>query len=522
MIKRASILVLSLFLFACGGDKNSTGSNSTDPNNNSNANDGFDELRQVARAQLEASIAPALSIAIYQAGEIVFAEAYGEKIYGEGQSVDSNTLFQLGSTTKMFTALALLQQIDQGHFNLDDSLLEAMPQLQLAELERPLWQQISLHDLMSHQGGLAEFNRFNHDDETLLDFSRDTYPALYGPMNPAGRFFNYSNSHWTYIGALLEQSLNADFAELMQTQVFEPLEMPRTTVKREQVLRDGNYALGAGNIYQGSEIRAGRAQSLDEVPGSPLGIPAGEFTWSTPSEMLKMAEFLLYGDSNILTDDLRQQMTSAQVGLDIGLPMSYGYGLFISEGFSDQQQWYATPLWDHGGNTYAYTSMFWLLPEQQIAVSILSSGAQTDFTATMMAALRAVTDLPAPTEVPVEPVASDLFEKHAGRYVGDIGVVDVSLVDGNLLVDIPAYNQQGLVYDKQLQPLAASYFRLKVGNENIDITFIGAEDGPASEYIRHREFVLIRDDAASVEFEPSASLQQHLHELTKSEPTTSL
>lgn len=417
---------------------------------------------------------------------------------GGKEPVDKDTLFQLGSTTKMFTALALLRQVDSGKMALTDAVPSVLPEMLIADDQQENWQKMTVHDLLSHQAGLAEFDGSLHENNRLLSFTKDSYPMLYGPMNPPGLFFNYSNSHWSYLGALLEQDLGASFESLIKEQAFLPLTMPRTTVSRSELLNDGNYALGSGVIIEGDELVYGSANNLNHIPSSELGIPAGQFTWSTPSEVLKMAEFLLFGNQDILSESLRQEMISPQIGLDIGLPISYGYGLFISDGFNDSEgNWYATPRLDHGGNTPAYSSMFWLLPEENVAVSILSSGAQTDFTATMMAALRSVIQLPPAQQVPVDAVDTSLYENHVGRYTGIFGPVEVSLSEGDLYVSIPDYDKQGITYQSRLVPLAASYFRI-VFNEgrdkNYDVTFIPEVEGGESSYIRHREFVLLREE----------------------------
>ena len=100
MKKSIAILLLVVGLSGCGGSS----SNNSTPNPNPSAPD-FGTLREAIQDNLANNNAAAVSLAIYKDGESVFAEAFGEKVKGEGEPVTPNTLFQLGSTTKMFTFL---------------------------------------------------------------------------------------------------------------------------------------------------------------------------------------------------------------------------------------------------------------------------------------------------------------------------------------------------------------------------------------------------------------------------------
>ncbi len=484
---------LSFLLFACGGDDNDNGS-ASDAAQNVELNDDFEGVRSAAKSQLSRSIAPAVSIGIYKDGEIVFAEAFGKIAKGENTDVNKETLFQMGSTTKMFTVLATLRQIENETLSIDESIVDAFPTIQLEEEDFADWQEINLHHLMSHQSGLVDLVTWDRDTDNLQEFAQDSFPALYGQMNPAGRFWNYSNSNWSYLGAILEYQLDDFFPNIIEDEVFQPLEMSRSTVRKADVLNDGNYALGTGFVRDEGGISEGSAVSLDDVNESIFGTPAGANTWSTPSEMLKMAEFLLNGNSNILSENLREEMIFPQVDLQAGLPMSYGYGIFVNEGFVIDEEWYPIEVWEHGGNTLAYTSMFWILPEDNIAVVILSSGRTTDFSSVMLEAIKSVTTLPQPQPLPAEPIAYDLFPNHVGEYFGNFGKLEVELDDGELKINLPSLNEEGISYNRTLIPKSGSVFTARIDGSDFDVTFLPEIEGDESIYIRHREFVAIREE----------------------------
>lgn len=481
--------IIIICLAACGG------SSSSQPDEGI-VDDGFESLRSKAQQQLAGSIAPAVSIAIYKDGEIVFAEAFGTKQNGGSEAVDSDSLFQLGSTTKMFTALAILQLVENNNLALDSWLLELLPEMEISQDKIEGWQEINIQHLLTHQGGFEDFVDWENDSIDLLSFALSNYPREFDQMNPAGQFWNYSNPNWSYLGAVIQQQSAMPYDDAMKQNVFSPLGMFRTTMKKAEVFNDGNYVLGSGVILSGGNSINGSADSLDNIHQSLFSIPAGSYTWSTPSEVLKMADFLINGNNEILSDELQQEMTLAQVDLKIDVPFDYGYGLGLSDGFENGSNWYPVKRWSHGGNSLAYSSMFWVLPEENIAVSILSSGRNTDFSETMMAALRSVMTLPEVTAIPTRPVETELFNNHVGRYVNDFDVVNITLENNQLRIDISSLNEDGSIYEPILRPIGGSLFRSIVGIDEVDLTFLPEVDGGNSTYIRNREFVLIRNENA--------------------------
>jgi len=493
--------VITISLTACGGSDSSN----PDPV----VDDGFESLRSKAQQQLADSLAPAVSIAIYKDGEIVFAEAFGTKQDGGSGSVDSNSLFQLGSTTKMFTALASLQLVENNYFALDSRLLELLPEIEISQDKTEGWQEINIQHLLTHQGGLEDFVDWENDSIDLLSFALSNYPNEFDQMNPAGLFWNYSNPNWSYLGAVIQQQSAMPYDDAMKQNVFSPLGMSRTTMKKAEVFNDGNYALGSGVILSNGNSIDGSADSLDNIHQSLFSMPAGSYTWSTPSEMLKMADFLINGNNDILSDELQQEMTLAQVDLKIDVPLDYGYGLWLSDGFENDTNWYPVKRWSHGGNSLAYSSMFWVLSEENIAVSILSSGRNTDFSETMMAALRSVMTLPVTTAIPTRPVETELFNNHVGRYEDDEDIVDITLENNQVRIDISSLNDEGRNYNPVLQPLGGSVFRLTIGIDEHALTFFPEFDGGSSTYIREREFVLIRNDnAQKAELQKTSKIRQ--------------
>jgi hypothetical protein len=124
--------------------------------------------------------------------------------------------------------------------------------------------------------------------------------------------------------------------------------------------------------------------------------------------------------------------------------------------------------------------MFWVLPEENIAVSILSSGTDTDFNETMITAFRSVMTLPVATVIPTKPIETELFNDHVGRYEDEFDVVEITLENNQVRIDISSLNESGTNYAPVLLPIGGSVFRFTEGINKHYLTFIPEIDGGSS------------------------------------------
>lgn len=488
MKKLVCIAALTFGLAACGGSKSSNNTQPEPPAPPAQP-DRFVSLRTAIEQNLADNNAAAVSVGIYENGNIVFAEAFGETVRGNGVAPTANTLFQMGSTTKMFTGLATLQLVEQGVLTIDDTLVTTLPGMPYPAEDALSWEGVNIQHLLTHQSGFLDAYPDSTSTAPLVEYMVGEFPQQNTQMNPPGRFHNYSNPNWSYLGAIVERLSQQPYADYMKQQVFTPLDMARTTMTRSEVIADGDFAIG----YQESDT-SGYINNVNQIEPSLTGLPAGSETWSTPTEVLKMAEFLLNGDSDVLPDQLRTEITKSQVSAEFaGLPMGYGYGIFVDDGFMYNDQWVAEKVWQHGGNTLAFTHIFWILPEKNIAVSIMSSGAYNDFLPSMVAALNAVTDLPAAQATPYAPSNPSEYGKHEGVYNYDLFTMIVSQEGNNLTISIPEMDAINTPYERELFPIGGDTFFSEIDGQGNVLTFLPEGDSDESVYIRSRAAVGIKE-----------------------------
>jgi len=328
---------------------------------------------------------------------------------------------------------------------------------------------------------------------------QNVFPGTNQLMAPPGRFYNYSNPNWSYLGAIIEYAAQTNYSDWVEQQVFDALGMHRTGFGVSTASQDGNYALG---VFDDGTAQTSLTNQITEPEAfrESAYTPSGSQTWSTPTEMIEMAKFLMHGNTDVLSEDQRHAMTAKQIDMDFsgalanttGLADHYGYGIFVSDGFLLNDEWYAERIWDHGGNTRTHTSMFWILPDHDIAVAILSSGGFDNFSDTMLEILKALEITPSPGEEPEVSIDATRYAEHTGTYILDGLEITVELQDDVLAIDIPDASFVGIEYEPELIPFAGATFLASIDGDLVDLTFLPEQEGGESVYVRNRGFVAVK------------------------------
>ena len=182
----------------------------------------FDEA---VRAEMRATRAPGVAVAVVQGGRILFAKGYGVESMEEARPITPTTLFRIGSVTKAFTGLTAALMAQDGKVRLDAPIAGYTPGVSVSIGQR------TLHDLLTHTGGfIAEAAGDGpHDDGALGARVR-----AWGDEHlfaERGDVYSYSGPGYWLAGYALEQASGAWYADLVQRRVLAPLDMTRSTFR---------------------------------------------------------------------------------------------------------------------------------------------------------------------------------------------------------------------------------------------------------------------------------------------------
>lgn len=510
-MKKIFLLFTLAFFFISCGESSKTNDDEQSSDNDNVATDSDDETNDddtypesyfetfvnTLQADLNKSDALGVSAAIMKGGKIIFARAYGFKDAEGKVSLTPETLMQIGSTTKQMTTTALLQKVEEGKAELENSLAEIIPDLEF-KLDETWNEQIKLHHLISHQGAFYDYTPWDEmpSDDMLEAVTYGTFAKSYFLMAPPGSFYNYSNPNFSMTGFVTEKLDTRFWPDIMVEDVYRPLGMDRTYLRKTEVIKDGDYSDSFGLDFNDAQSGKQVSLTIDQIADSAFTRPAG-LAWTTPTQMMTWADFIMNGNEDVLSDKYRKMITTPQVDtLYADGTMHYGYGMFVETGYMDKNgNWYEIPVWEHGGATISFSNTLYILPEQDFAIAICSSGYGTDFTKSLDVALTTMAELPEPSDnAPAYEIDPEKFDDHVGTYNDqyNVGIMEVTREGNKLMVNAPTIEEYGYEVGPELVAVSSDIFLIYLNGEPLDITFV-KKDGKST-FMRNRVFVATRTE----------------------------
>ncbi len=260
-------------------------------------------------AELAASAAPGLAYARIEEGEVA-ARGFGEQVEGSGESVTADTLFPIGSVTKSFTALAIMQLAEAEKLALDDPISAHITTF----ADGPA-SEVTLRQLLNHTSGYSTVQGNSHHGEAeasqleLIEYVEQL--ALIAPARTPGAGWEYSNANYQILGAVIEQASGESYADYIEQHIFEPLGMADSVV-----------VIGANppSVVTGHRPWFGGVRASAGGEGDRINAPAGGIAASARDMGLYLTMWIS-GEDDILSAKAKASM------LEPSGPASPLYGL---------------------------------------------------------------------------------------------------------------------------------------------------------------------------------------------------
>ncbi len=455
--------------------------------------------------------APGLGVAVWQDGQLVWSSGLGSRHPERDEAFTGSTLFRIGSVTKMLTATALLQQMQAGLAD-PETLLADLVEVETISPDE--YTKLSLHQLLSHQSGFYDHTPLegSSKDEKLASYTHGTWARSFSwQMVEPGAFWNYSNPNFALAGLATELLDGRFYRQILSEDVFTPLGMDRTLFLPEEVLADGDYALGDAYDWTGetSDRRVADADSYDNAWSRPAG-----FAWASPEELARFGGFLLEGEPEVLDAEHLGLLTEPHVRFQYAaeeVDGRYGYGVMSLLGLETSEGWVAEPVYWHNGAIPGYSADLYAFPDRGVAVAILGNtdGAYVS-TDALLDGLSDAIGFPAAEPMPEPAIAEDL-SVYAGSYYDryNIGSVSIAYDQGRLLIECPTLENYGYVCGDELVPYDEDLFLLDLSGQWIAVSLLAGPDHE-SQYLRHRAFVAHRVETEARALAPRPHLERLL------------
>jgi len=410
--------------------------------------DGYQEiagrLSEFIRSEIKAKNIPAFSISLVEGDRVVWAQGFGTASAAGNVPATADSLYRVGSVSKLFTDMAVMQLVEQGKVDLDADVKTALPTFAVTN---PFESRITLRRVMSHRAGLVREppigNYFDPEEPTQLTTTESLNRTSL--VYPPGTRTKYSNAGIGLAGAVVETISGTSFEEQIQSALLKPLGMQSSSFLRSRV-DPARIAEAFMWSHDGQRFPA---------PTWDLGTLGAGNLYSSVNDLSRFLIAVLGGGqiegSRVLSADLLKQMLTPQ---EAGPDGRADYGIGFSLGKLDGHDTFG-----HGGAVYGYATQVKGIASEKVAVAAVASldcangfsSRVADYALRLLLAKRQGKELPkieATTPVPLE-MAAGL----AGRYekAGEIAelqsregklflregfrLVELKLLDESLVVD---------------------------------------------------------------------------------------
>lgn len=317
----------------------------------------WDRLGDFVRSRMRESGTPGLSLAVTSRERLLHVGTFGYANVDAKTAVTPDTLFEIGSISKSFTSVALLQLRDEGRFDPRAPITTYLPWFAIKSKYAP----VTGHHLMSHTAGFPR-DRDDVPSSKYQAFGVRDRETGYEP----GVHFAYSNVGYQVLGYALEAAARDAYPNIIEQRILKPLGMHATAAQFTHETRP-RIAVGYDRMY---DDRPGHP-SHPLVPATWLEYAAGDGSIvSTPADMAAYARMLLNrgkgpAGARILSEESFALLTQRAVAS--GDASWYGYGMGTSE--RDGRT-----IVSHSGGMVGYSSMLMMDPAAGVGAVVLLNG----------------------------------------------------------------------------------------------------------------------------------------------------
>ena len=337
-------------------------------------------LAQDVGRVMQAFDVPGVAIAIVKNGIVLAARGFGVRKLGEPAPVDGQTLFEIASNSKAFTAAALAMLVDEGKLKWDDPVIRHLPDFQM--YDPYVTREMTVRDLLTHRSGLG----LGAGDLLwwpTTNFSTDEIIERLRYVKPATSFRNsyaYDNLLYIVAGKIIAQKSGKSWGETVRERILKPVGMNTTTTSLAENAGNPNTSNAHSKIND--RIAAVKSMPVDNAVGA-VGIN------TNAEDIARWMNVLLAGgrvegatgadgkELRLWSEAQAREMWTAQTPMKISTPKGplastkpnfYAYGL----GF--QLRDYKGQLVAlHGGALQGFYSRVLLVPEQKLGIAILTN-----------------------------------------------------------------------------------------------------------------------------------------------------
>jgi CubicO group peptidase (beta-lactamase class C family) len=368
------------------------------------------ELQDLLDAALRRHDIPGAAVGVARGGDRAVA-ASGVLNRNTEVAATPDSLFQIGSVTKVWTAALVLQLVEEGAVELDVAVRRYLPQFDLPDAAAAA--AVTVRQLLAHTGGfVGDLFEDTGSGDDALELYLGVVAREAAQVHPPGALISYCNSGYSVLGALVAKLRGTTWEAALRERLVEPLGLEQYALSADEAIL---FRTAAGHT------KAPGADLVSVFPRWSLprsNAPAGATLCLAPGGLLSFGRMMLAGGvtggTRLLSEDAVAAMRTPQVdvpGTSGRRPRQWGLGLMLFD--------WGTPVYGHDGGTIGQETTWRVLPEHDLVLVALSNGGphislQDDVLAPVLRDLTGVELPPYPT--PPDPPVPFEATRHTGTY----------------------------------------------------------------------------------------------------------
>lgn len=458
------------------------------------------EFEQYCQEMVEKFEIPGFSIGLAKDGQLFYEKGFGYRNVENKLPLSPDTVFGIGSVTKAFTCVAIMQLQEAGKLNVNDPVVKYLPEFKTPNEEYT--KQMTIHHFMTHSAGLpplptlfkslsksiANDPKFEDEGQTEGDIgtvekaaseepnaSVDTFEELmedianqeFTLLGAPGTEFSYSNDSYSLLGAIIARVSGMTYEQYTKEYILDPAGMNNSVFHLEELVDHEDVS----SLYNSRKKDGETIIFESNNPWDAPSMRAAGFLKSTVNDMLKYAEIYRnngkVGDAQILTPESVEAITTPYIECDKG--RYYGYGVMVTPDY------FGYKLVEHGGSVKGVAAQLNVLPELGLSGVSFANLAGVPSTKLLYSAFadhlgKSVTSSYLSYEV-VDVPETELKEYEGDYASGEGSKYKVVVEDGKLQLQA-----EGIDTIKDIKPIGNDTFMVPFRESELSLRFVRDEN----------------------------------------------
>ncbi|MCV9926519.1 serine hydrolase [Flavobacterium sp. LS1R49] len=320
------------------------------------------------------------TVLVAENGNIIYKKGFGLANMEWKIPNEPNTKFRLGSITKQFTALLILQLVEQGKLKLDVPISTYLP-----DYSKTNGDKITIHQLLTHSSGIPNYTSFpNFFKETSRNpYTPEAFVKTFADLPlefKPGEKFSYSNSGYFVLGYIIEKVTGKTYEQCLQDNIFTPLMMKNSGYDHHDIIL-ANRATGYERKERSDMSNYMNSSYID------MSLPYAAGSLYSTVEDLYLWDQALYTDK-LLSANSKKLLFDKYINTRFSPTSYYGYGWFIEEASIDKTD-KKVQIIEHGGGINGFNTLISRIPSSKDLIVLLNNTGGTGLNE-MSKAIRAI------------------------------------------------------------------------------------------------------------------------------------